>query len=90
MDSLIYVKNGKLILDASSKINIINLNEVYKFLLTPKKLRTKINKISFNSKLLFKCFLTLLEIENNYEKIYYFNYGCNAINKLFKQSTKQL
>jgi hypothetical protein len=45
-DSLIYVKEGKLILDASSEISIVNLDEVYKFLLTPKKLRKKINKIN--------------------------------------------
>ena len=43
-DSLIYVKDGKLILDASSEINISNIDEVYKFLLTPKNLRKKIIK----------------------------------------------
>jgi len=45
-NSLIYVKNGKLILDANSEINIINLDEVYKFLITPKDLRKKINKVN--------------------------------------------
>jgi hypothetical protein len=47
-DSLIYVKNGKLILDANSEINLIDLNEIYKFLITPKNLRKKINKININ------------------------------------------
>ena len=52
-DSLIYVKDGKLILDASSEIDIVNLDEVYKFLLTPKKLRKKINKMNINFTYLF-------------------------------------
>ena len=47
-DSLIYIKDGKLILDANSEINITNLDEVYKFLLTPKSLRKKINKMNIN------------------------------------------
>ena len=52
-DSLIYTKNGKLILDANSEIKLINLNEVYKFLLTPKNIRKKINKININFTYLF-------------------------------------
>lgn len=52
-DSLIYVKNGKLILDANSEINLINLDEVYKFLLTPKNLRKKINKMNISFTYLF-------------------------------------
>ena len=52
-DSLIYVKDGKLILDASSEIHISNIDEVYKFLLTPKKYRKKINKININFTYLF-------------------------------------
>jgi hypothetical protein len=47
-DSLIYVKNGKLVLDANSEIKLINLDEIYKFLITPKNLRKKINKINVN------------------------------------------
>ncbi len=47
-DSLIYVKNGKLVLDANSEINLINLDEIYKFLITPKNLRKKINKMNVN------------------------------------------
>jgi len=52
-DSLIYVKNGKLTLDASSEIDLINLDEIYKFLLTPKNLRKKFNKININFTYLF-------------------------------------
>ncbi len=52
-DSLIYVKDGKLILDASSEMNVTNLDEVYKFLLTPKNFRKKINKININFTYLF-------------------------------------
>ena len=52
-DSLVYVKDGKLILDASSEINLINLDEIYKFLFTPKNLRKKINKININFSYLF-------------------------------------
>jgi hypothetical protein len=52
-DSLIYIKDGKLILDANSEINITNLDEVYKFLITPKSLRKKINKININFTYLF-------------------------------------
>jgi hypothetical protein len=52
-DSLIYIKDGKLILDANSQIDLINLNEVYKFLLTPKNLRKKIKKMNINFTYLF-------------------------------------
>jgi hypothetical protein len=52
-DSLIYVKNEKLVLDANSEINLINLNEIYKFLITPKYLRKKINKINVNFTYIF-------------------------------------
>ena len=52
-DSLIYVKNGKLVLDANSEIKLINLDEIYKFLITPKTLRKKINKMNINFTYLF-------------------------------------
>ena len=52
-DSLIYVKNGKLVLDANSEIKLINLDEIYKFLITPKNLRKKINKVNINFTYLF-------------------------------------
>ncbi len=47
-ESLIFVKNGDLVLDGKLKINVINHNEVYKFFLTPKNYRKKIKKIDLN------------------------------------------
>jgi hypothetical protein len=52
-DSLIYVKNGKLVLDANSEIKLIYLDEIYKYLITPKNLRKKINKMNINFTYLF-------------------------------------
>ena len=48
IDSLIFVKDGQLILDSKLEININDINEIYKYLLTPKNLRKKINKIILN------------------------------------------
>ena len=48
VESLIFVKNGELVLDGKLKINISNYNKVYSFLLTPKNYRNKINKIDLN------------------------------------------
>ena len=53
LDSLIFVKEGKLILDSNVEININNTNELYKFLLTPKNLRKKISKVNVNFTYLF-------------------------------------
>jgi len=53
IDSLIFVKEGKLILDSNVEININNSNELYKFLLTPKNLRKKISKVDVNFTYLF-------------------------------------
>ena len=47
-DSLIYIKDGELILDANTQINILNNIEIYKFLQSPKNLRKKIKKIELN------------------------------------------
>ena len=47
-DSLVYIKDGHLLLDASSELSVADSNEIYKFLLTPKNLRKKINKININ------------------------------------------
>ncbi len=44
-DSLIFIKDGELILDSKLEINVDNYNEIYKFLLTPKNYRRKFNKI---------------------------------------------
>ena len=48
LESLIFVKNGELVLDGKLKININNYNEIYKFLLTPKNYRKKIDQIELN------------------------------------------
>ena len=47
-ESLIYVKDGELVLDGKLEIDIKNRNELYKFLLTPKKYRKEIKKIGLN------------------------------------------
>ena len=48
LDSLIFVKDSQLVLDAKLEININNINQIYKYLLTPKNLRKKIKKIVLN------------------------------------------
>ena len=48
IESLIFVRNGELVLDGKLNINVKDHNEVYKFLLTPKKYRKKINLIDLN------------------------------------------
>ena len=53
LNSLIFVKEGKLILDSNIEININNTKELYKFLLTPKNLRKKISKVNVNFTYLF-------------------------------------
>ena len=47
-DSLLYVKDNNLILDAFIVIKINDYNEVYKFFQTPRNYRKKIKKIEFN------------------------------------------
>ncbi len=47
-DTLIYVKNGELFLDGSSKINLVSTDGIYKFLVTPKNYRKKIKHINLN------------------------------------------
>lgn len=47
-DSLVYSKDGELILDGNVKIDITNYNEIYKYLLTPKNYRKAIKKFEFN------------------------------------------
>ena len=48
IESLIFVKNGELVLDGKLKISINDYNEIYKFLLTPKNYRNKISQIDLN------------------------------------------
>ncbi len=47
-ESLIYVKNGELVLDGKLSINIKNYDEIYKYLLTPRNYRNKLKKIDLN------------------------------------------
>ena len=47
-NSLIYVKNGELLIDGILKINLDDYNEIYKFLLTPKNFRKKVKNIKTN------------------------------------------
>ena len=48
IESLIFVRNGELVLDGKLKINVNDYNEIYKFLLTPKNYRNKIKQIDLN------------------------------------------
>ena len=47
-ESLIFVRDGELVLDGKLKINVKDYNEIYKFLLTPKNYRNKIDQIDLN------------------------------------------
>ncbi len=48
LESLIFVKDGELVLDGKLKINVNNYNKIYKFLLTPKNYRNQIKQVDFN------------------------------------------
>ena len=47
-ESLVYVKNGELVLDGKLKINLKDYNKLYTFLLTPKNYRNEIKQIDLN------------------------------------------
>ncbi len=47
-DTLIFANDGKLFLEGKSQINILDVQNIYKFLLTPKNFRKKINIIDFS------------------------------------------
>ena len=47
-DSLIYMNNNNLVLDALVTIEINNYNELYKFFQTPRNYRKEIKKVQFN------------------------------------------
>ncbi len=72
-DSLIYVKDNNLVLDAYVVIKINNHNEVYKFFQTPRNYRKKIKKIEFNLNYNFDQFtanLNDIKIDNSiYEEV---------------------
>ena len=48
LNSLIFIRDGELILDGKLKINVNDYNGIYKFLLTPKNYRKKISEIDLN------------------------------------------
>ena len=65
-DSLIFVKNGELVLDGKLKIDISNYDEIYKYLLTPKNFRKKLKKIDLNFSYNFdKKSMTITDIKIN-------------------------
>ena len=47
-DSLVYVNDNNLVLDGNILINIYDINEFYKFFLTPRNYRKEIKEIKFN------------------------------------------
>ena len=59
-DSLIYMKDNNLFLDAFITININDYNQVYKFFQTPRNYRKKIKKIEFNLNYNFDQFIVKL------------------------------
>ena len=48
LQSLIFVKDGELVLDGKLKISINNYKDIYKILLTPKNYRNEIRKVDLN------------------------------------------
>ena len=48
IESLIFVRDGELVLDGKLKIKINDYSKLYKFLLTPKNYRNEINQIDLN------------------------------------------
>ena len=48
IDSLIFVKNGELVLDGKLHIKINDYSEIYKYLLTPKNYRKELKRIDLN------------------------------------------
>ncbi len=48
LESLIFVRDGELVLDGKIKINVNDFNKIYKFLLTPKNYRNEIKQVDFN------------------------------------------
>tara|TARA_Y100000768_G_C23926425_1_gene657792 strand:- start:357 stop:1337 length:981 start_codon:yes stop_codon:yes gene_type:complete len=70
-DSLIYVKNRQLVLDGKLNIKLIRYDEIFKYLLTPKKYRKEINNIDLNFSYNFdqrSMSLNDIIIDNKYDK----------------------
>ena len=87
-DSLILIKNGELNLDGKLQILIQDYSEIYKYLLTPKNLRNKLNKIDLNFSYNFDqktLNLSDIKIDNK------FNYKISNIlrNIVFKENKLQ-
>ena len=70
-DSLLYIKDNNLILDAFISMKIHDYNEVYKFFQTPRNYRKEIKKIEFNLNYNFDQFtakLNDIKIDNLFNK----------------------
>ena len=70
-DTLVYVKDGKLVLSGQTEINITNVKNIYQYLATPKNFRKKIKRINFNFSYIFdeKTFLLKdIMIDGKYNK----------------------
>ena len=52
-DTLLHIKEGKLVLDGRSQINITNIKSIYQYFITPKNFRKNIEKIDFNFSYIF-------------------------------------
>ena len=71
LESLLYVQNGELLLDGKVKIDIINFEEIYRYLLTPKNNRKKFKVIELSFSYNFDKKITNLDdikIDNLYNQ----------------------
>ena len=79
-DSLIYINDGQILLDGKVEIEIIDSNEIYKYLLTPKNYRKNLNTIDMGFSYNFdEQSMSLKDI--NIDKIYNDNIN-KIINKI--------
>jgi hypothetical protein len=70
-DSLVYLNDNNLVLDGNILINFYDINEFYKFFLTPRNYRKEIKKIKFNFVYNFDqkiSNLNNIEIDGNYSQ----------------------
>ena len=70
-DTLIFVKNGELVLDGKLHIDINNYSEIYKYLLTPKNYRKKFRKINISFSYNFDqraTYLSDIRIDGKYDQ----------------------
>ena len=79
-DSLVFIDDGQIILDGKVRIEIIDSNEIYKYLLTPKNYRKNLNTIEMGFSYNFdEKIMSLKDI--NINKIYHDNIN-KIINKI--------